>query len=81
MVVQDGVDERRPDKRVAIVVAVPAGAAAGGQPVLQSLGAAGEAPSAAVGHVAKFSGIDVDQRAGVGMLVAADRLPGNPVNG
>ena len=38
------------------------------------------APPAAVGDVAEFGHIDVDQRAGMVMLVAADGFAGDPVD-
>jgi hypothetical protein len=48
-------------------------------PVPGAGGAADEAPPATVGDVAQLLDVDVDQRARVGMLVPAHRLPGGPV--
>jgi hypothetical protein len=42
--------------------------------------AADEAVSAAVGDVAELGHVDMDQRPGMRVLVAADRLCGDPVD-
>ena len=51
-----------------------------GASVPQALCAADVAPAAAVGDVAELLDVDVDQRAGVGVLVASDRFSGGPVD-
>jgi hypothetical protein len=62
-------------------VAVAAGLAAApvGLAVLFAGGAAQESVAATGGDVAELLDVDVDQRAGVGVLVAAHRRSGGPV--
>src|SRR5215831_10139060 len=61
-------------------LAALAGAVGGDLAVLLSPGPADVAPSAAVRHVAELFDVDVDQGAGAVVLIAADRLPGDPVD-
>jgi hypothetical protein len=65
---------------VPISLAALVGAAGGGQPVRQSLGLADVALSGAVGHAAEFLDVGVDQRAGIMLVIAADWVPGDPVD-
>jgi hypothetical protein len=44
------------------------------------LPATDEAVAAAVGDIAELGHVDVEQRSGMVVLVAADRLPGDPVD-
>jgi hypothetical protein len=62
-----------------LVVGV-AGFAGGGDPVAFTLLPADVTPAAAVGDVAEFLHIDVQQRAGMVVFVAADRFTGAPVD-
>ncbi|GAB3248132.1 hypothetical protein GCM10027448_11320 [Nocardioides dilutus] len=79
VVVDDRVHERSPDLGLAAGV-LRAGAVTGGLPVPVALLFAGEAPAAAIGDVAELLDVDVDHRAGVRVLVAADRFTGDPVD-
>jgi hypothetical protein len=63
-----------------VVLAAAAGAPSGGLGVVPALDPAEEAPAAAVGDVGELGDVDVDQRAGVRVLVAADRLAADPVD-
>jgi hypothetical protein len=74
------VNECGSDEGVAEVLVSVAGAVSRGQPVLQALLASEVAPSTAVGHVAQFLDVHVDQGAGVVVLVAADRFCGDSVD-
>src|SRR4051794_26421724 len=52
----------------------------GHRPVLLALLAADIAPATAVGNLAELLDVDVEQVAGVFVLVAANRFTGGPVN-
>jgi hypothetical protein len=78
VVVDDGVHVCGADGGF-VVAAAPAGASGGGLAVAVPGLAAEVAPAAAVGHVAEFLDVDVQQVAGVFVFVAADRLAGDPV--
>jgi hypothetical protein len=79
VVVEDGVHERGAE--LGSVVPVPAGFAGVGHggAVLLALDAADVTPPATVADVAQFLDIDMDQRAWLIVLVAADRLAADPV--
>ena len=77
MVVDDGVDVGLAHQRVAVLVL---GLARGGGAVLLALLAADVAPASTVGDVAELLHVDVEHRAGVVVLVAADGLPGGAVD-
>lgn len=79
MVVDDRVHE--PGTQPWLVTVVPvACAGGGGLAVAFTLNAADEVPTATVGNVAELRDIDVDQRPGMVVLVAADRLSCDPVD-
>jgi hypothetical protein len=67
-----------PDQPVAIAVVVAAGAV--GLAVTAPSGAAEEPVTTSSGDVAELLDVDVDQHAGLVMLVAPDRLAGRPIN-
>jgi hypothetical protein len=76
VVVDDRVDERGPEQRAAVFVA---GLVRCRGAVPAALDASDLAPAAAVGHVAEFLDVDVEQVAGCGVFIAADRFPADPV--
>jgi hypothetical protein len=77
VVVEHGVHERGVQHGVAVGVAAAAG---GVGTVPLALRAAHIAPAAVVGDVAQLLHIDIQQRTRGVVLVAADRLPGGPVD-
>jgi hypothetical protein len=77
VVVEHGVHERGAQQRSAVLVA---GLVRRCRSVLVALPAAGVAPPAAVGDVAQLLDVDVQQRAGGVVLVAADRLTAGAVD-
>src|SRR5829696_8992709 len=70
-------DEPMADQRMAVAAALAAGAIS--LAVGLAGGAAQEPVAAPGGDVAQLLDVDVDQRAGIGVLVAADHLAGGPV--
>jgi hypothetical protein len=76
VVVEHGVHERGPEQRSAVLAAGLVGRRG---PVAVARGAVDVAPAAAVGDVAQLLDVDVQQRTGVVVFVAADRLAGAPV--
>ena len=80
VVIEHGMDERGPSQRVPEVAVGQAGAARRHGAVGQALGLAHEPSPAAVRNIAQFLDIDMQQGAGVGVLVTADRLAGHPVH-
>ena len=79
VVVDDGVHERGADLRVRGWLRSRSGRRWRSR-LLVALLAADVAPAAAVGDVAELLDVDVEHRAGVVVLVAADRLAGDPVD-
>ena len=77
VVIDHGVDERVSHQRIPCFAA---GFVGGGDPVAVAVGTAHVAPPAAIGDVAQLLHIDMDQAAGVVMLVAAHRFTGGPVH-
>ncbi|ORJ92561.1 hypothetical protein A6F55_24040 [Prescottella equi] len=73
-IVDGAVRERDSDPRFVAVVAL-AGPVRGGFSLLLTLPAAAEGVSTPVGDVSELGDVDVDQRPGVGMLVASQRFP------
>ena len=77
VVVDDGVDERVTELRVApLALRLPRGR----RTIAFSLASADVAPSTAVGDVPELLHVHVRQRAGVGVLVSANRLARGPVD-
>jgi hypothetical protein len=62
-----------------VVVLVACGPGRGAT-ILAALGSSNETPAAAGGNVAQFLDVNVNHRAGVRMLVAADWLPGTNID-
>jgi len=79
VVIDDGVHERGADDGP-VVPAARTGASGGCLPVVSSLDSADEAMPATVGDAAEFGDVDVDQRARVVVLVAADRFTGDSID-
>ena len=77
VVVNDGVHERVPEPGV---VPLALRLTRCRRSVVVALAAADVAPAAAVGDVAELLHVDVQHRPGLVVLVAADRLPGCPVD-
>ncbi|MBE1494225.1 hypothetical protein H4696_001325 [Amycolatopsis lexingtonensis] len=77
VVVDNGVDERGAG---AGLVVGAAGQPRGGSLVDLALSPADVAPAAAVGDVAELGDIDMDQRSGMVVFVAAQRFAGDPVD-
>jgi hypothetical protein len=80
VVVEDGVQVAGPDQWLPVLALRGAGAGRGRGPVLLALLAADVAPAAAVGDLAELLDVNVDQVAGVFVLVPADPLTGYPVD-
>ena len=76
MVVDDGMEVGGAGARLVAA----SGQSGGSALVLRALPAADEAVAAAVGDVAELGDVDVDQRPGMVVLVAADRLPSDPID-
>jgi hypothetical protein len=77
VVIDGGVDEAMADQRVVMAAALAAGAVS--LAVALSAGPAQEPVAARGRDPAQLLDIDVDQLTGMGVLVAADRLAGGPV--
>jgi hypothetical protein len=77
MVIDRGVDEPMAGQRVAIAACLAAGAV--GLAVPLSAGPAEEPVAASGGDVAQLLDVNMDQVAGMVVLIAADRAAGGPV--
>ncbi|MBM7367731.1 hypothetical protein JOC45_002438 [Gordonia hydrophobica] len=77
VVVDDGVHERVPELRTAVLITW---LARGDGAILLALAAADVAPAAAVGDVADLLHVQVHERPGVKVLVPSDRLTGRAID-
>lgn len=77
MVVDHGVHKRISQQRIVMTVAAGTGC---GCPVAAAGRASDEPPATTIGDVAQLFDIDMNQRSGMRMLVAADHFPGADVD-